>query len=437
MLKNTRPMISGRSSERILSLLLLSLLIALLSTGCVGPGRDLGPAKSSEEAALRDGSEPEEKSKEKVFPDGKDSDRSREKELFSRKNGSPEDPGTDLSGRVTSGPSDTGDEKKKTWKTPDSIFNVSPGFYQKLNKGEDVNILINGDSIGAGSGASKGNSWTDLIKSYVESEYQVSCNVANISLGGNGSYAGYVLLNALDDGTDYDLMVVCYGQNDEEAPFFTEYEALIRSALKKYPSLNIISVLESSQREYTEKMREIEEIAEYYDIRTADTIAAFDESGKEYGDLTVDALHPNDEGYKLYFEAVKEVIETEVANDTGVEDITRIPLSNEVSGYENCSYYPVSRFVRKSDTTFELSLDNGFSGIIGLYHLFCPPNGDLVISIDGKEVIRKPMNWTNPFNQYFIYKPDTNVHTASGRVEITFPSREMADSFKGMAVSET
>lgn len=414
-----------------MALCLLSLLLSIFFAGCCSAGRELGPKKNPVKEQEEPGEEAGEKAEETVFPKKKDRDKSREMELFSGKNSSSEKPGIDTDNRVTA---DTG-EGKKTWKTPDSIFNVSSGFYQKLNKGEDVNILINGDSIGAGSGATKGNSWTDLIKAYVESEYQVSCNVANISLGGNGSYAGYVLLNALDDGTDYDLMVVCYGQNDEEAPFFTEYEALIRSALKKYPSLNIISVIESSQRDYTEKMREIEEIAEYYDLRTADTIAAFNNSGKKYEDLTVDALHPNDEGYKLYFEAVKEVIETEVANDTGVEDITRIPLSNEVSGYENCAYYPASRFVRKDDTTYELSLDKGFSGIIGLYHLFCPPNGDLVIRTDGKEAVRKPMNWTNPFNQYFIYKPDTNVHTASRLVEISFPSREMADSFKGMAVS--
>ncbi len=42
---------------------------------------------------------------------------------------------------------------------------------------------------------------------------------------------------------------------------------------------------------------------------------------------------------------------------------------------------------------------------------------------------------TNPFDQYFIYKPDNSVHSAEGILEISFPSREMADGFRGMAVS--
>ena len=37
----------------------------------------------------------------------------------------------------------------KTRKEFEGIYGETSGFYRKLNKGDDVNVLINGDSIGA------------------------------------------------------------------------------------------------------------------------------------------------------------------------------------------------------------------------------------------------------------------------------------------------
>lgn len=75
--------------------------------------------------------------------------------------------------------------------------------------------------------------------------------------------------------------------------------------------------MESSQREYTEKMTTIQSICEHYDILVADTIAAFNNSGKAYDDLTVDGIHPNDAGQEIYYETVKAVIDDNVAASTG------------------------------------------------------------------------------------------------------------------------
>lgn len=335
-------------------------------------------------------------------------------------------------GETVTGEEVEDDSKSRSWKEREDIFKVSSGFYRKLNRGEDVNILVNGDSIGAGSGASKGNSWTDLLKSYIESEYSVSCNLTNISMGGNESYAGYVMENTLDDGIEYDLMLICYGQNDNEAAISPEYEAMIRAAEKKYPNCNIISVLESSQRDYTKKMETIDALAEYYDIRIADTIAEFNKSGKPYEELTVDALHPNDEGYRLYFEAVKKVIETETESDTGVENIERKPILPEVSEYDTFSFFPAEQFVRINETSYALSLDEAVRGVIGIRHVLCPVNGEIVIKADGIECIRRSISWDLNFNKDYIYKADSAPHSASHSIEISFPSGELADGFKGL-----
>ncbi len=314
-------------------------------------------------------------------------------------------------------------------------FGEKSGFYRKLSSGENVNVLINGDSIGAGGGSTAGNSWTDLLKEYIETEYQVSCNMTNISMGGNQSYAGYVRESILDDDTAYDLMVICYGENDDTKAVPAEYEALIRGAMRKYPSCNMISILESSQRDYTKKIEAIEELCEYYDIPTADTIAAFNESGREYNELTVDVKHPNDEGYRLYFETVKKVIESEVKNDSGVDCIARKPANPESSVYESFRYFPAGEFVRKDPLTYELSLKSPVNGVIGLYHLFCPSSGEIVIKADGKEIIRRPMEWTQDYSADFIYKHDNIIRSARESIEISFPTVELSEGFKGMVFS--
>lgn len=84
--------------------------------------------------------------------------------------------------------------------------------------------------------------------------------------------------------------------------FSTNYESIIRAIRSRYPDCSIISILESSQREYTDKMTTIQSICEHYGIPVADTIAAFNNSGKNYEELSGDGVHPNDAGQGIYFE---------------------------------------------------------------------------------------------------------------------------------------
>ena len=68
------------------------------------------------------------------------------------------------------------------------------------------------------------------------------------------SYAGYARTLMLDDGVDYDLAVICYGQNDREQDFSLYYESIIRALRSKFSKCSVISILESSQRTYTNQL---------------------------------------------------------------------------------------------------------------------------------------------------------------------------------------
>ena len=66
-------------------------------------------------------------------------------------------------------------------------------FYQKLSDGFDVNVLVVGDSIGAGAGTeTDGQQWFKQLQAYLRTVNKASVSVTNVSMGGNTSYAGYV-----------------------------------------------------------------------------------------------------------------------------------------------------------------------------------------------------------------------------------------------------
>ena len=93
-------------------------------------------------------------------------------------------------------------------------------FYQKLVDGFDVNVLVVGDSIAEGGQGEKG--WCTLLQNNLRKTYSNRVSFTNVSMGGNASYAGYVRTMALNDDVDYDLAIICYGQNDGTEGFYSE-----------------------------------------------------------------------------------------------------------------------------------------------------------------------------------------------------------------------
>ena len=115
-------------------------------------------------------------------------------------------------------------------------------FYQKLSDGFDANVLVVGDSIGAGAGTETDvQQWFKQLQSHLRTDNKASVSVTNISMGGNASYAGYVRTMALNDDVDFDLAIICYSQNDGTDGFSTNYESSTRIAPLS-PSWNLLSV---------------------------------------------------------------------------------------------------------------------------------------------------------------------------------------------------
>ena len=303
-------------------------------------------------------------------------------------------------------------------------------FYQKLADGFDVNVLVVGDSIAEGGQGEKG--WCVLLQNDLRKTYGNSVSFTNVSMGGNASYAGYVRTMTLNDGVDYDLAIICYGQNDGVDGFSTNYESIIRAIRGKYPDCSIISILESSQQAYTEKMITIQNICEHYSIPVADTIAAFNNSGKAYEDLTGDGVHPNDAGQEIYFETVKAVIDDHAAASTGkMADADAI--NADVHKFDNFVWYGAgSDFERVDDTTFIISA--GASGTMGIDYYYNPGENKADIYVDGELYKSLTVTFNYGFSQRQIRAVGDDC-TVKSEIRVVFDTKEHADGFKGMCFS--
>ena len=83
-------------------------------------------------------------------------------------------------------------------------------FYQKLANGYDVKMLIMGDSVISGSGASgEGTMWQNLLKDYVEEKYSACMTVENLSGAGNSLFPDMLTVKDGDTAADCDLAVLC------------------------------------------------------------------------------------------------------------------------------------------------------------------------------------------------------------------------------------
>ena len=303
-------------------------------------------------------------------------------------------------------------------------------FYQKLVDGFDVNVLVVGDSIAEGGQGENG--WCTLLQNNLRKTYGNSVSFTNVSMGGNASYAGYVRTMALNDDVDYDMAIICYGQNDGTDGFSTNYESIIRAIRSKYPDCSIISILESSQREYTEKMTTIQSICEHYSIPVADTIAAFNNSGKAYDDLTGDGVHPNDAGQEIYYETVKAVIDDNVAASTGkMADVDVI--NADVHKFDNFVWYGADKdFERVDDTTF--TLNASASGVFGIDYTFESGDNKADIYVDGELYESSTVTFNYDFSQRHIMVVSDDC-TVEKKIKVVFNSKEQADGFRGMGFS--
>lgn len=220
--------------------------------------------------------------------------------------------------------------------------------YEKLKEGKDFKYLVVGDSIGEGVGASSESTrWHPLLNQYLIDNYKSKPEMKLLTKGGSDVFDGLVELNNYKTNTTYDLIFVCFGQNDQGSlpidKFRENYSLLLETLIKRFPDAQIVTFVENALTKMEYK-NEIQSLSTKYGAISIDMQKAFNQSGINVKELTVDGIHPNDKGYEIYANTVNKLLSKSGKNEDKLNEPTI-----EVTGP-----------VQKMDTTVEISKKVGF-----------------------------------------------------------------------------
>ena len=204
------------------------------------------------------------------------------------------------------------DELNKDEQEVQSNEIVKDDFYGKLRKKEDVKVLVLGDGLALSQGRTSENGiWDQGVKNLIQSTYGSNVELKSLAKNGASSAIGLDTVTN-NDISGYDLILVCYGHNDNKINFSVEgfkenYQNIIDKVMEKNPDGIIIPIVPSTLTNDNAYSKAIKEVANNNKLNFADIKTTFINSGIGEGNLSNGVL-PNDTGYQLYTESIGNVI---------------------------------------------------------------------------------------------------------------------------------
>ena len=322
-------------------------------------------------------------------------------------------------------------------------------FYDKLNSGNAVNVLVLGDGFAYGDGATNlEDSWSEQLSQKLGDAFKSNVFVNNYALAGdNGAYAGFVIANELTTDVEYDAAVLSFGSYDDKDTFPAFYEALIRALNKKFPGIEIISLIEPSSVTNPDgpaatNADAIKNITSHYLGETIDIAKGFEEAGKDVkATVAKNKINQNDEGNDITSDVIVKAIQTSAAaGDQKGESQTIKPLDEKISELESFAYIPADSFAKLNDTTYEILADyvtdaegNKIEGLLGLDYDYLTGDNDVYVTVDGQPFGRNTVKFDGAESEQHIVLINDNFSSAD-HVTIKFATKEEADTFAGMSI---
>ncbi len=305
-------------------------------------------------------------------------------------------------------------------------------FYQKLQDGFDVRILVVGDTTANGYGASSAdNTWFNLVKKSIEEQYNIKVAMDNVSILDSGAYASYARVKMMaDKGEEYDLALICTGANDAEDTFPVYYEALLRAIQATFTKCSTISIQEYMAAETNVKNMNIQSLSTAYNVLTVDVHSKMAADPAPY---MQEGGYLNDAGHQLYAEGVMSMIEKGVKAGKEYAATQTAPIYTETLKYDQFLYVPAERFTR---TGRQYAMDTSFTGIVAIDFDVYP--GDNAVDLYVDRVKSASLVLTNAITTPVEHIELINGEVkASRRVGVIFATEEVADSFRGLCVTMT
>ncbi len=343
----------------------------------------------------------------------------------------------------------------------DSTSTITNSFMDKLVKSEPVSILIIGDVYGTGAGASDGSNWTNILASDIMDAFGSDASINNLSLpGGNDAYSAYVTLmneSAVSPSSSYDAVIVSLGYYDDPFKFNIQYEGLLRSISKQYPSAQIIGIIESAavtdvNGNSDETAMYAKTLLEHYDGIVANMGEAFAVNGKNTAMFTDDGILPNVKGQKVYSSWIVKQIQNKMSNedDTNGSDTSSAstldadgsisPVNADAILYDHYYYISENSFQRLDDTNYIIgvqeltSLGAETTGLIGLDYDYLNGSNIAQVVIDGNIFGGLTADFEGASPERHIVAVRNNA-IITDHVAVSFASKEQADTFHGLIIT--
>ena len=316
--------------------------------------------------------------------------------------------------------------------TPAQGDQQSQGAYQLLKNKQPLRLMVVGDAIAAGRGASqKENGWPELLADGFERRFGSQTALNNAAMDPASVYTTYaeVMGTGQDDQDAYDMAIICCGREDNENSFGQGYEAVVRAIHKKYPACTILAVKEHDLAVGSAIDQGQDTVNKAYKVRTVDMRKAF--AGQE-DQLLDETGSPNDAGHRKYAQVLFAAVHRQVEKGSQDQVPDREPVFKESAAYENYTYYGADQFTRVNNTSYELKTGH-LTGMLGIDYLAYDRDESVVIGLDQQSFALSGLNLSEDSKQ--LIRLVKSNFTVNDKITVSFRDKEQADAFGGLIVT--
>ncbi len=334
-------------------------------------------------------------------------------------------------------------------------------FFSKLAKSEPVSILIIGDVFGTGAGAKEGTNWTEVLVSNIMDTFGSIATINNLSLpSGNDAYSAYVTLmneSAGNPSAQYDAVIVSLGYYDDPFKFNFQYEGVLRSITERYPSAEIIGLIESASITAPDGYSDetaiyTRNLLEHYDGIVANMGEAFAVNGADPSVFTDDGLLPNGKGQLLYADWIVKQIKNKMSGkgsnkSSDAESPSELskngslePVNPDSAMYDHYYYITANSFLRLDDTNYIIgvrdltALGAETEGLIGLDYDLVPGANTAQVVIDGSIFGALTEDHDGSSTDRHITAVKNNA-IITDHIAVSFATKAEADTFHGLIIT--
>lgn len=289
--------------------------------------------------------------------------------------------------------------------------------YKRLNEDKSLNVVYFGSSVTAGHGASDiSGTWRSKVGSWFTSTFpDAEINSYNASISNSGSMLGAFRCEHDVTSLSPDLVFIDFAANDAycqtaDADIEIYFEHIIRTIKQKNPKCDIVVLYITDQSNARNTSNGLlpqavvqDKIAKYYGISSVSVGQSLCEkfdytSDEEWATYFYDIVHPTNIGYNVYFEVIREYLETNlIYGDAYTETIPDYILKEKLSQTEfSPKYILPSKMNIVNNINWEISGDS-YWDTSSKYEGYLYPtsnNNELTISFKG--------NHAALFTQYSI-----------------------------------